>query len=134
MTKRQKQTTSKQDFPTLESILIFYPEISGVHPANEDLPRMKVWEQEILNQDIAKNGLMDEILLTIDDQLIDGRHRLIACFLGNVEVRFKKTKTDPWIVSWSKNIARGHLSVDQLSMILAQRNLKERKAAEAKAR
>ena len=93
-----------------------------------------MWEQEILNQDIAKNGLMDEILLTIDDQLIDGRHRLIACFLGNVEVRFKKTKTDPWIVSWSKNIARGHLSVDQLSMILAQRNLKERKAAEAKAR
>jgi hypothetical protein len=134
MTKRQQQTTSDQAFPTLESILVFYPEISGVHPANEALPKWSHAEQEILNQDIAKNGLMDEILLTMDNQLIDGRHRLIACFLGNVEVRFKKTKTDPWIVSWSKNIARGHLSVDQLSMILAERRIKERKAAEAKAR
>lgn len=133
----KKQTTSDQAFPTLESILVYYPEITGIHPSNTALPRMSHAEQEVLNHDIAKNGLLDEILLTIDGQLIDGRHRLISCFLGNVETRFKKTKTDPWIISWSKNIARGHLSSNQLPMILAQQRLaeiKERKAAEAKAR
>jgi hypothetical protein len=35
---KRKQTTSKQDFPTLESILIHFPEVKGIHPANEALP------------------------------------------------------------------------------------------------
>jgi len=139
MSKR-KQTTSKQDFPTLESILIHYPEVKGIHPANEALPKFKRKEQALLNRDIADNGLMDEIVLTKDGQLLDGRHRLIACFLENVEPRFKiLTGSDYWTACQFLNHDSFHLSFDDMARFNEMREkhrlaeIKERKAAESKA-
>lgn len=140
MTKRQKQTTSDQTFPTLESILIHFQEVKGIHPANEALPRFKRKEQALLNRDIAENGLMDEIVLTKDGQLLDGRHRLIACFLEDVAPRFKIiTMSDYWTACQFLNHDSCHLSFDDMATFSEMREkhrlaeIKERKAAEAKA-
>ncbi len=64
-----------------------------------------------LSQSIKDNGLRHEIVLTKEGLLIDGSHRLIACYDGRVEPRFKKVSTDPWQVAYAENIARRHLSV-----------------------
>ena len=93
----------------LNDILIHYPEITGVHPACLAVPEIGDTDREALNADIAKDGLRHEILLTPEGLLVDGRNRLIACYCGSIEPRFKKTKLDPWQVAYSENIARRHL-------------------------
>lgn len=100
----------------LDKILIHYPEITGIHPACLSVPEIGDTDREALNADIAKDGLRHEILLTPDGLLIDGRNRLIACYLGSVEPRFKKTKLDPWQVAYSENIARRHLDTKQKAL------------------
>jgi protein gp37 len=102
--------------PTINDILVHYPELTGIHPACLAVPAISEEDCSALNEDIEKNGLIEDLLVTEDGLLVDGRNRLMACYLGHVEVRFKVTKTDPWIVSLSKNIARRHLTVGQKAM------------------
>lgn len=118
--------------PELKDILIHYPEITGIHPACSEVPSICEEDREALNEDIRKNGLQEDLLINEDGLLIDGRNRLLACYMGKVEVRFKVTKTDPWIVSWSKNIARRHLTTGQRSMFALA--WKEHESIEAKKR
>jgi protein gp37 len=101
---------------TLNDILVHYPEISGVHPACLAVPEISDDDREKLEQDIASKGLLEDILLTTDGELLDGRNRLMACYRGNVEPRFTKTSSDPWDVAFSRNIARRHLSTKQLAV------------------
>jgi len=113
----------------INDILKHYPEVTAVHPACLAVPEISDDDRNALNADIARDGLLHEIVLTQDGQLIDGRNRLIACYLGNVEPRFKRTSRDPWDVAYSENIARRHLEKGQLAMFGARRKVWE--AAEA---
>ena len=65
---------------------------------------------------VTEHGLRHEISLTPDGLLVDGRHRLIACFEASVEPRFAETVADPWEVAHAENIARRHLTVGQLAL------------------
>jgi len=93
----------------IEDVIKFYPEVTGIHPACLAVPPIGDEDRVSLNKSIADNGLRHEILLTDDGLLIDGRNRLIACYLGKVEPRFRRISTDPWQVAYAENIARRHL-------------------------
>jgi len=94
---------------TIEDIIRFYPEVTGIHPACTAVPPIDAEDRVVLNESIANDGLRHEILLTKEGLLIDGRNRLIACYHGKVEPRFRKVSTDPWQLAFAENIARRHL-------------------------
>lgn len=78
---------------------------------------------------VKRDGLREDILLTHDGQLLDGRHRLAACYESQVEPRFKllSEDVDPWETTAILNILRRHLSVGQRSAfcgawVAAERN------------
>jgi len=117
---------------TLNDILIHYPEITAVHPACSAVPEISDEDREKLEQDIASKGLMEDIVLTSDGQLLDGRNRLMACYRGKIEPRFTKTTSDPWEVAFSKNIARRHLdTIDKCKFAEAWADDEKAKAKEA---
>lgn len=113
----------------INDILKHYPEVTSVHPACLAVPEISEDDRQALNADIARDGLLHEIILTPDGQLIDGRNRLIACYLGSIEPRFKRTNRDPWDVAYSENIARRHLQTGQLAMFGAARKAWEAEQA-----
>jgi protein gp37 len=100
-------------FSTLEDILPEYPEITGVHPACVAIPVVQDEELKKLCDDVKQNGLLHEIVLSEDGLLVDGRHRLIACYEGQVEPRFTRCFGDPWKHVFSENILRRHWQVGQ---------------------
>jgi protein gp37 len=94
---------------SIEEIVRYYPEISGIHTACLAVPEIGEDDQIALEKDIAERGLLDDIVLTKDGELLDGRNRLIACWKASVEPRFIKTTADPFEFAHAKNIARRHL-------------------------
>lgn len=101
----------------ITEILKHYPEISSIHPVAELFPLPTDDELKLLIDDIGKNGLMNDIILSENDELIDGRSRLFACYKAHVEARFKKTSADPFIVSISANLSRRHLTIGQKAAV-----------------
>lgn len=100
-------------YSSLDEILHHYPEVTGIHPACLAVPAISDDELKTLCDDIKNTGLRHEIVLDTAGLLVDGRHRLIACYEGQIEPRFKQTVADPWVVAFSENIARRHLQVGQ---------------------
>lgn len=94
---------------TIEEVVTYYPEITGIHAACLAVPEIGEDDQVTLEKDIAEHGLLEDIALTSDGELLDGRNRLIACYKAKVEPRFKKTSVDPFEYAHAKNIARRHL-------------------------
>lgn len=95
----------------IEEILHHYPEVKGIHPACLAVPSIESDDRIKLEESIGRDGLRHEILLTDDGLLVDGRNRLLACFKGKIEPRFRKITADPWQVAFAENIARRHLDV-----------------------
>jgi protein gp37 len=93
----------------IEEILHHYPEVKGIHPACLAVPSIESDDRVKLEESIGRDGLRHEILLTDDGLLVDGRNRLLACFNGKIEPRFRKITADPWQVAFAENIARRHL-------------------------
>jgi protein gp37 len=96
---------------SIEEILHHYPEVKGIHPACLAVPSIESDDRVKLEESIGRDGLRHEILLTDDGLLVDGRNRLLACFNGKIEPRFRKITADPWQVAFAENIARRHLDV-----------------------
>lgn len=94
---------------SIQEIIKYYPEISGIHAACLAVPEIGKDDRAALEKDIAERGLLDDIVLTSDGELLDGRNRLIACWRASVEPRFIKTASDPFEFAYAKNIARRHL-------------------------
>jgi len=94
---------------SIQEIIKYYPEISGIHAACLAVPEISNDDRAALEKDIAERGLLDDIVLTSDGELLDGRNRLIACWRASVEPRFIKTASDPFEFAYAKNIARRHL-------------------------
>jgi len=112
-----------------------------IHPLAEMFPMMPDDELAELAEDIRENGLLHPIILDADGQLIDGRNRLAACKLANVEPRFEELSGhDPRAFIVSANLERRNLSKGQQAMVLAHiypepekggrgKNVESRKAA-----
>lgn len=94
---------------TIQEVVQYYPEIIGIHAACLAVPEIGQEDQLALEKDIAERGLLDDIVLTNEGELLDGRNRLIACWKASVEPRFTKTSADPFEFAYAKNIARRHL-------------------------
>lgn len=92
------------------------------HPACELFPLLDDEALRKLADDIAQNGLIEPIV-TFRGLLIDGRNRLRACDLVDVEPVTREFEGDeadvvPWIVS--KNLHRRHLTTSQRAMVAAR--------------
>lgn len=89
------------------------------HPAAEKLPMLSEVELRELGEDIKAHGQILPIIVSLDDQVLDGRNRLAACKLVGVE---------PYTLVWdgegsavdyvrSMNLRRRHLTQDQKAAI-----------------
>lgn len=116
---------------TIQEVVQYYPEISGIHAACLAVPEIGQEDQLALEKDIAERGLLDDIVLTNEGELLDGRNRLIACWKASVEPRFIKTSADPFEFAYAKNIARRHLeNVHKCAFGDAWRDYEKAKAKE----
>jgi ParB-like nuclease domain len=87
------------------------------HPLAEIFPRLDDAALQELAADIRKNGLRQAIV-THQGQVLDGRKRLAACKIAEVEPRFKEfAGDDPLGYVVSLNLKRRHLSETQRAMI-----------------
>lgn len=84
-----------------------------VHPAANAFPMHGEDDLNRLAVDIAQNGLKHPIVVTEDGQVLDGRNRLAACHLVNVEPEFVVCEDDPWTYSRSVNLNVRTMSTGQ---------------------
>lgn len=91
-----------------------------VHPAAELFPIMSDEEIGQLAEDIKANGLIHPLVLDSDGQLVDGRNRLKACKLIDIEPVFETLNgQDPVAYIVSANLNRRNLTKGQQAMALA---------------
>lgn len=91
-----------------------------IHPIANLFPMMSQSEFDSLRDDIEKNGLLEPIWL-YQDQIIDGRHRYMACMELDVEPEFREYDGhDPVGFTVSLNLARRHLTESQRAMVAAE--------------
>lgn len=93
-----------------------------IHPAAELFPMMGDAELRELAEDIKANGLLERIVLH-DGQILDGRNRLAACRIAEVEPQYENPNgaiSSPVIYVLSKNLHRRHLTVSQRAAIAAE--------------
>lgn len=92
------------------------------HPAALLFPKMSEDELSNLSEDIAKNGLLESIVL-YGGQILDGLNRLAACQKAGVEPHFIEIDGElpsPTIYVLSKNLHRRHLTPSQRGAIAAE--------------
>ncbi len=78
-------------------------------------------ELKELAEDIKKNGLLEDITLTLDGSLLDGNSRWDACELAGIEPRtvvYRGADSISFVIS--KNKYRKHLEIGQLAMVMAK--------------
>lgn len=93
-----------------------------IHPAADLFPMMSPSDLSELTADISRNGLLEPIVLC-EGKILDGRNRLVACELANVEPRFVDVNGDapsPVLYVLAKNLHRRHLTVSQRAAIAAE--------------
>lgn len=74
-----------------------------------------------LAADISERGLLHPVVLDTDGLVLDGRNRLAACELAEVEPEFVTYEgEDPAGYALASNIARRNLTKGQASMIIAK--------------
>lgn len=94
-----------------------WPAEVPVHPAAELFPLMAGESFAELVEDIRANGLVEPIIRTPDDHILDGRNRLLACAEANKPARFVIYGGDPWTFVISTNLHRRHLTDTQRAII-----------------
>ncbi|MFJ9839145.1 hypothetical protein ACIRYZ_01535 [Kitasatospora sp. NPDC101155] len=91
-----------------------------VHPVTALFPMLGPDELLDLAVDIESNGLTEPVVLDEDGVLLDGRNRLAACELADVEVRFTTYQgDDPVGLIVSANRQRRNTNPGQRAMITA---------------
>lgn len=96
-----------------QKIIDAYPPIQGVHEACKALPELTDEEYNELEDSIRRTGLANSVLLTPEGLLIDGRHRIVACYKTGKEPTFKKAYGDPWEHVHCQNVAHRHMTAPQ---------------------
>ena len=95
-----------------------------IHPIADRFPLLSEAELAKLARDIEDNGLLEPIVIW-QGQLIDGRNRLAACRLLDIEPPTREWEGDEddlvrWIIS--KNILRRHLTPGQRAELIVECN------------
>lgn len=90
-----------------------------IHPAADRFPMLDEEALRSLADDIASNGLVNPITVDTTGQIIDGRNRLAACEIAEVEPTFKIHDGDPIDFILSANVERRHLTTGQRAMSTA---------------
>lgn len=96
--------------------------IKGVHPACKAVTPISRRDFDDLVDSIKENGLIRPIEVSPSRQLVDGRCRVLACFVAGVEIKstnIVETAVLPWTIAASNN-ARRHLTLDQKVMAAAE--------------
>ncbi len=106
-------------------------QITGVHPCCEAVPQMGRRDFDNLVDEIGKHGMLNSLLIDNEGLLLDGRNRLLACYLLRLQIsgdQIEVTDAPPGAIA-NSNIARRHLTVDQRVMIAVDTVKLEREAA-----
>jgi ParB-like chromosome segregation protein Spo0J len=94
-----------------------------VHPLADIFPMLDDDELADLAADIKENGLLHPIVRTVDGEtLVDGRNRLKACYLAEVDPVFEDriaSEDEAKALIFSGNITRRHLTKSQQAMAAA---------------
>jgi protein gp37 len=113
-------TISKYSPPSMDELCKAF-NLPGVHPAANLFPLICGEEFDDLCDSIGKDGLEQDIILTHDGMLLDGRNRLRACYVTGQIERFKKLPEDyasdyiGYVIRL--NIHRRHLTPSQLATV-----------------
>lgn len=103
--------------PSLQEVIAYFPDdipAQSIHPAADLFPMIAGVEFDELVESIRADGLEVPILITDDGQLLDGRNRLLACYMARVDPIFDtRSFSDPWGTVVRLNIHRRHLNVGQ---------------------
>jgi N6-adenosine-specific RNA methylase IME4 len=86
------------------------------HPASQAFPLMERQRYEELKDDIARQGLIEPIML-FEGMILDGRNRYRACQELGIEPKFRHYNGDPWAYVWSLNGQRRDLVAEQRYLI-----------------
>ncbi|HET6882661.1 MAG TPA: hypothetical protein VFI31_21010 [Pirellulales bacterium] len=130
-------STALSSLPAVSSAVTVVPQacglpvcVTGVHPAAALFPLMHGSELELLVEDIVKNGLREPIVL-YQGLILDGRNRLHACELAQVEPRFIgwDGEGSPLAFVLSRNLHRRHLDESQRAVIAARAKVMFKKEA-----
>lgn len=106
--------------PNLDFVVQFYPEIKGVHPVCRAFPLLPPNQFREFVKSIIEHGLIIPLSITPDGLLIDGKIRLLACYLTRTDIRIEAIETCPLSYSISMNLMRTSLTQDQRTAIAVQ--------------
>ena len=105
----------------------------AAHALAELFPRLQGADLTAMADDIEANGLHHAIILYGDPpRVLDGRNRLAACSIANIEPRFETfegTEDEALALVLSLNLARRHLSTAQKATLAVRLLPIEREAA-----
>ena len=95
--------------------------VIAYHPFANLFPLLEGRELAELADDIAEHGQREPIIL-LDDKILDGRNRYLACQMAGVEPHFEQfgDSADPLAAVISLNLKRRHLDESQRAMIAAK--------------
>lgn len=111
-------TATNHSMPSLAELRIRYPQITGIHPACEALPLIQPVHFRELVAAIERDGQLDPIKITEEGVVLDGRHRLAACYSLDFEPILQIVEDDPWAIAIG-NVVRRHLTVGQRAAFAA---------------
>ena len=115
--------------PDLKNVLTWMNgKISGITPECNGVPMIGPIDFDNLVNSIAKSGLLDPIRVDSCGKLIDGRSRLMACYVLDkplAEKHINVTDADSSDIA-DTNYFRRHLSLDQRLMRATDRLIEER--------
>ncbi|MCM2371906.1 ParB N-terminal domain-containing protein [Aporhodopirellula aestuarii] len=108
--------------------------VGKIHPMCNSIPIIPQRNFDNMVDSIKENGLLEPIYINHDKQLLDGRSRLMACFVAGVALTaddVKVTEHSPEAIAQS-NVARRHLTKNQKLMLAVDRLSMQRKLAGVK--
>lgn len=92
-----------------------------VHPVADLFPMLAEDELRELAEDIKQRGLLHPIVLDGEGRVLDGRNRLAACAMAEIEPTFTTyLGDDPDGYALAVNVSRRHLNKGQMAMVIAR--------------
>jgi len=105
--------------PALADLRSRFPQITGVHAACEALPLIPPDRFRELVAAIDKYGQLDPVKITDEGVVLDGRHRLAACYELDIEPKIEIVADDPWAIALG-DVVRRHLTTGQRAAFAAK--------------
>ena len=112
------EAADSHDF--LTQVRAKYPQAKPIHPIAQLTPPYSPEQFQKLVEDIKQHGQVNPIL-TLNGEILDGRHRELACFEAGVEPNYQEwtEDRDPAVLKASLELRRRHLSPSQRAALAA---------------